>query len=183
MKSVNKANTAIKVIASVITLTVLLGLLASCAADIGGAEDADLNDIVEALYKGVEVPAYDIVPLDEENFEYYAFVPYDDSLRAVEADGLVSISAHSLVVIQTDKGNGKELAEDIILNADPNKWLCVGAETVNVAYTDNFVVLVMSDSQTADAIVKNFEDWVKGAGEASANVLSSDNSRFEDFGV
>ena len=141
-----------------IVLTMSLLLLSACAKDDvqSGEEDVPLEDIVEKLYQGLDIPPYETIPLTEENFEYFAFVPYSEDLSAVAADALVNITAHSLVVIRTEQGNGAELAKAVAANADPNKWLCVRADAVSVAYTDHYVVLIMSYQDLTDGITENF---------------------------
>ena len=152
-----------------------------------------LDDIVEGLYSGVDVPAYETITLTKDMFESYAFTSYDESLSAVAADALVNITPHSLVVIHASGGNGKDVAEKIVQNADPNKWLCVGSEVVNVAYTNHYVVLVMSYQDIADGIVTNFKTMASDLeqtgssgsqtdAEPNVTVLTAGNDRYgENF--
>ena len=169
-------NTYLVIILAAAVLT--MALSACQTAGTSGADD--LDKIVEKLYKGLDVPAYEIINLDKDTFEGFAFAKYDGDYKAVAADALVNITAHSVVVIKTDKANGKDLAEEIVKNADPNKWLCVGAETVAVAYTDNYVVLVMSDEETTDGIVSNFKGMAKDLDGIEMNLLTKGNDRFEE---
>lgn len=152
-----------EIILAVIAVAAMTALLAGCTRDSaddneGVQEEADLGTIVEKLYQDVDPPPNETINLDESNFEFFAFIPYDDSLSGAAADALVNITPHSLVVIHTESGNGAELAKQVAENADPNKWLCVRAEALRVAYTDHYVVLVMSYPDTADAIIANFRD-------------------------
>ena len=48
-------------------------------------------------------------------------------------------------------------ANEVFENANPQKWVCVSAAKTAVMYTDNLVVLVMSQVDTVDAIKANFE--------------------------
>ena len=171
-----------KLIFAAAYVVLMIALFAGCANNEDKEEGGEktLEEIVEQLYADVYVPAYETVRLNETNFQSFAFVPYDDSLSAVAADALVNITPHSVVVIKADDGNGAELAEDIILNADPNKWLCVGSETVNVAYTDHYVVLVMSDKATAEGVTDNFKAMAKKLDGMEMSLLSTGNSRYEE---
>lgn len=144
-----------------------------------GMDDTPLHAIVEQLYDHVDVPPCEIIPLDQENFEAYSFIPYDDSLSAVAADALVRIAPHSTVVIRAESGNGPELAYKIIRNADPNKWISVGAETVYAAYTDHYVILVMSYRDTADAILENFKNMAAELDGMEMAFLTAHNPRYE----
>ena len=173
---------------------VILGMLAAVllfTGCTGGAAGPDstgksLDDIVEGLYKGVDVPAYETITLTKDMFESYAFTSYDESMSAVAADALVNITPHSLVVINATGGNGKDIAEKIVQNADPNKWLCVGSEVVKVAYTNHYVVLVMSYQDIADGVVENFktlagdlEDEPEGS-QTTVTVLTAGNDRYDE---
>ena len=147
----------------ILIVLVATALFVACARDSandneGGQEKADLRTIVEKMCQDVDVPPNEIISLDKANFELFAFIPYDDRLSGAAADALVNITPHSLVVIYTGSGNGAELANQVSENADPNKWLCVRAEALRVAYTDHYVVLIMSYPDTADAIIANFRD-------------------------
>ena len=144
-----------------------------------GIDELPLHTIVEQLYDHVDGPPYEIIPLVEENFEYYSFIPYDESLTAVAADALVRVAPHSTVVIRADGGNGPELADRIIRNANPNKWASVGAETVYVAYTDHYVILVMSYRDTADAIIRNFKNMAIELDGMETALLTAHNPRYE----
>ena len=175
-------------LAIVITTAVLVMVLAACSPNGGGtggtgtgdSDEMSLDEIVEALYKDVDVPAYEIIPLDKTNFEGFAFTPYSEDYKAVAADALVNITAHSVVVIKTDKSNGLDLATEIASKADPNKWLCVGSEVVDVAYTDNYVVLIMSYQDIADEILDNFKTLAPKLDGMEMQFFSENNSRFEE---
>lgn len=167
------------VILGLLAIALVLTLSTGCAAG-GTGNDASLSDIVEKLYKDVDVPAYETIELTKDTFESYAFISYDDSLSAVAADALVNITPHSLVVINSKDGNGKDLAEEILINADPNKWLCVGSEIVEVGYTDHYVVLVMSYEDIADDIMSNFKNIAKDLDSMDANVLTAGNTRYDE---
>ena len=165
-----------------ITMTALLVTLAltACASDSGGSQQAaDLSAVIEKLYQNIEVPPNETIVLDKDNFEYFAFIPYGDGLTGAAADALVNITPHSLVVIHTDSGNGAELAEQVSENADPNKWLCVRADSLRVAYTDHYVVLVMSFTDTADAIIGNFRTIAKDIDSGEMTLLTAVDYSYE----
>ena len=168
-------------IAALVCVTLLTAVIAGCTTNSKDeSEDVSLSDVVDDLLVDVDVPAYEALTLDEETFAAFTFIPYEDGLSAIAADALVNITPHSLVVIHTDNSNGKELAEEIIKNADPNKWLCVGSETVNVGYTDNYVVLVMSYKDVAEDIMDNFEDMAIGLDGMEMTLFTADNTiRYE----
>lgn len=168
-------------IAALVCVTLLTAVIAGCTSGSNSEdEDVSLSDVVDDLLIDVDVPAYEAITLDEETFSSFAFIPYEEGITAIAADALVNITPHSLVVIRTDNSNGKELADEIIKNADPNKWLCVGSETVNVGYTDNYVVLVMSYKDVAKDIMDNFGGMAIGLDGMEMTLLTADNTiRYE----
>ncbi len=171
-----KARTVPGVLALVLTVLCLAG-----CAQTGTADPPPLSpeSIAEQLYTGVEVPPYEIVKLDETSFERYSFIPYEDGITAASADALVSITPHSMVVMYLPDGSGAEKARQVCMNADPNKWLCVGSETVIVTYTDHYVVLIMSDRSTASAITDNFREMAAELDGMEPDLMTKDNSRYE----
>lgn len=162
-------------------LFLLLALLAGCTNGLveNNGKDQSLESIVEKLCENEDVPPYEAVRLDETNFEFFCFVPYNENLSAVAADALVNITPHSVVVIKAEDGSGADIAKQVFENADPNKWLCVRAETVNVAYTDHYVVLIMSDKDTAAALSAKFKGLADELDGMDMTLLSADNPLYE----
>lgn len=116
-----------------------------------------VNDKMNSILQGVETPRYEVMPIDAESFESFFFVPYVDGAKAVSADALISSTAHSVCLVSLPNGtDAQSFASKVKQNADPRKWICVEAESVQVAAKGNMVLLVMSDSKTANAIINNF---------------------------
>ena len=163
-----------RIVLIILSVILVCGLIAACSFS-NSNDDMDLEDVVDRICEGVDVPAYEIVPLDSNNFEYFAFVSYEDGYTAVAADALVNITPHSLVIIHTEDGNGQLLAEEIFENADPNKWLCVGSEALKVACTDHYVALIMSYRDVCDGITANFEKFAGDLNDGEFNFMTADN--------
>lgn len=118
---------------------------------------SSLEEIANMALSGVETPQYEVLPIDADSFESYFFVPYVDGATAVTADALITSQAHSVCLVSLPAGvDVKSFAAQVKQNADPRKWICTEAESVQVATKGNVVLLVMSDSATANAIVANF---------------------------
>lgn len=175
MKTINKP-----ALIAVISLVLVVFFAACAKKNTDSGENVTLAEIVEDLYENVDVPPYETISLDESNFEYYAFAPYDSSYIAVAADALVNITPHSMVVINSEDGNGGELAKTIAENADLNKWLCVGSEAGGVAYTDHYVVLIMSEKETVDSVIDNFREMVWKLDGMRMKLISLSNARYDD---
>lgn len=121
-------------------------------------EDMTLSDILDGILKDVpDLPGYQATELTSENFEFYAFVPYEEGYEGLAADAMIGSIAHSVVLVRVpEDADAAAVAKDMEDNADPRKWICVEAESVQTAVKGQLVLLVMSTQATADAIVANF---------------------------
>ena len=145
----------------------LLLSLAACASSPAAEDTAEENpvesialpDLMADILDGVEnLPDYEITELTAENFEFYAFLPYEEGYEGVTADALIGSIAHSVVLVRLPEGtDAAQAAADIEANANPNKWICVGAEATHVRQHGNTILLVMSSAETANAILQNFD--------------------------
>ena len=118
----------------------------------------DLLATVNTVLSGIEdLPMSMPSELTADNFEFYAAIPYADGYRGVQADSAIGSIAHSVVIVEVPEGGDpSQVAADMKANANPRKWICVEAESVQTAVNGNLVLLVMSSQATADAIVANF---------------------------
>ncbi len=119
---------------------------------------SDLSEKMAAILAGVEnLPALMEWELEPEMFDYTAFVPYADGCRGWVSEAAVNATPHSVVLLELpDEAAAKSTAEAMLANADPRKWICVEAESVQTAAKGRFAILVMSDTATADAVIAGF---------------------------
>jgi hypothetical protein len=150
-----------------LALALLIAILsASCSKK---AESADspadnpgdslpLAEIVGTVLEGIpDLPAYEPMELDEENFEFFAFIPHQPGFEGIMADALIGTIPHSVVLIRLpDAAGAKKAADEILSKADVRKWICVEAESAQTAHKGRLVLLVMSSRDTADAIIDSF---------------------------
>lgn len=114
-----------------------------------GATDGEL------MLMNVEVPA--------ENYEYTLFIPYIEGSHAVVSEPMIGSIAHSVALLQLpEDADAEAVAAEIEANMDPRKWICVEAEASWVKASGQYVLMVMSTQEAADAIAANF-DAVFGA--------------------
>ena len=157
-----------KMLALLLALTLALGMTACGSnSDTGtsGEENAaavdsmSLEEIMTSILDGVpDLPDYEAVPLTEENFEFFTFLPYADGYEGLEADALIGSIAHSVVLVRVpDDADAAEAAAEIEANANPRKWICVEAEATHVRQYGDTILLVMSSAETANAILQNFD--------------------------
>jgi hypothetical protein len=117
------------------------------------------EEIVETLYNSEEfqAPMHMTMPLDEENFEFFAFAPYKAGYDAAVNEPMMGSFAHSVVMVKLPEGEDvAAFAKQMKDNADPRKWICVEAEVTSVVSSGNFVMLVMSNEINAKVILDNF---------------------------
>ena len=93
----------------------------------------------------------------DEMFKSYLFIPAIEGAEVVVHDPGIGSIPHSVVLLRLPEGADVEaVRKDIEANANPAKWVCVEAEKVNVVAHGNTILLVMSQTKTADTIADNF---------------------------
>ena len=104
-----------------------------------------------------ELPVLGEMPLDSENFQYFAFCEYQEGLEGLASEAMMGSIAHSVVLVKVPEGiSASAIAEEIETNVDPRKWICVEAEKTIVSVKGDIVLLVMTQEATANAINDNF---------------------------
>ncbi|WP_312369219.1 hypothetical protein [Lachnoclostridium sp.] len=123
------------------------------------AEKKSLEDMMSAILDGVDLPMVMNTPIDEDHFSYFLNIDVIPGAEALASDAAIMSTAHSVVLLRVPSTSDvKSVAKEVEANANPRKWICVGAEKVSVSYKDDVILLVMSKEETVDAIVKNFEN-------------------------
>ena len=155
---------------------VVLVMLTGCTgkgSDDNGSSNATMPEIITQLYKGVDATAYEAIELTEENFEYYAYIPYADDLTGYQADALINAVPHSLVLVRSENGDAADLAQKMLDNADARKWICVAADVKQTAYTEHYVILVMSSAEIVEGVLANFETAVNDGAVTTLDAVLS----------
>lgn len=117
-----------------------------------------LEEILTASLKDVpDLPAYEPTALTADDFEFFAFVPYQEGYEGLQADALMGATPHSVVLVRVPAGKAGEVEETMRKNADPRKWICVSAEKTVVDRSGGTILLVLSSGETANAILTNFK--------------------------
>ncbi len=117
-----------------------------------------LSEIMASITSNLgEMPMLGEIPLDEENFAFYTFADYVEGAEGYVSEPMMGSFAHSVVLVRLPEGTDvSAFASKVKANADPRKWICVEAETVEVRTKGNLVLLVMSSKETANKIVSRF---------------------------
>ena len=141
----------------------------------GGIDE--LYVLAETLYAGInpeDMPMVGTMELTSENFEYSAFVPYKDTYLAVENMPMMGSTPHSVVIVKTaSEAEAAQLAQDMLANANPRKWICVSARSVKSAYKGNMAILVM----TSVDVMPDYETIDEEAAEEMSNAKSEERAQ------
>ena len=122
------------------------------------SKEKSLSAIMSSILSGVDLPDVDNTTLNGDNFPSFAFIDKKDGYTGLASEALIGSIAHSVVLVRVPEGaSAKSVAASIKANADPRKWICVEAEKTIVKYHKRTVLLIMSDTDTANAIAANFD--------------------------
>lgn len=131
-------------------------------------DTSDLTIVMDALFNGIAedqmpmlMPQEDgskYAPLTEENSEYNTGVALSAYKEGICAEAAMSAQSHSVCLLKANSAeDAAQLAKDVAANANPNKWICVGAERTIVAYSGDTVLLAMSYNDLAQTVLDNFK--------------------------
>lgn len=122
--------------------------------------EGTLEEIMDKVYADVAEEDTPMMLMNtkitEENVEYYlgSKIEFDEAIVSESAVGSI---AHSVALIRVnDKADIESIKKEIKDNANPRKWICVEAETVEVASKGNLIILIMSSEKNAETILNTF---------------------------
>ena len=141
---------------------VMIIFLTACGSSTKSEKPGDtmsLEAVFENILKDVEnLPEVSYVEVTPENAHYYLFTEQIEGSEALACDSLINAVPHSAVLMRVPDGTDvASIAKDIENNADPRKWICVGADKTIIKVHGNTILLVMSFNETADEIAANFD--------------------------
>jgi len=122
--------------------------------DILGNPDPALVALVDQLYDGIpDVPMTESWELTPANAQSMIFIDFVEGSKGVISQAMINVIPHALVLLELPEGaDTAAVAAQIEANADPNKWICTAAEKLGVFTSGRYIVMVMSDAATVDAI-------------------------------
>ena len=121
--------------------------------------DADLAALVDSIYEvypvEIMMPQTRAIDLADESWlTYNAGLTLDQGVlvdAAVLSESLTGSQAYSLVLLRLkDAADAPAIAEAMLENIDPAKWVCVGADVQRVVAFDDKVLYVMANRELAD---------------------------------
>ena len=143
-----------KLISLVLALTMLLTLTA-CGAKPQGADlsGETVETLIEKIYE-TKMPEFALMtmPVDLADAETTAWLTgvSDPSLlkEAAVSESMMGSQAYSLVLARVkDAAKAEEVAQMMLDNIDPRKWICVEADDIAAAIKGDLVMFIMIDSQ------------------------------------
>ena len=115
-------------------------------------------EIIDMIYeiKSVDLPlgTMDIDLSDAEGAAYNTGITSLDLVEsAASSESMMGSQAYSLVVVKVkDKKNTEKIANEMLNGINQSKWVCVTADDLRVAATDDVVVLIMVGSNFKDSV-------------------------------
>ena len=131
--------------------------------------ESDLEAIIMGLYTASDIDAdflemisnfHMITSFNKDDIStqkvYFGDV-YDFKEAKVSESG-ISTSAYSLMLVRAnDASQAQKLAQDIAKSVNPNKWICVTAETVVTAVNKDLALVIMGEQKQVNAMIETFK--------------------------
>ena len=158
-----------KILALVLAVLMAATLVACTASENNNSgnaaavyETVDLAAVADSLYEGIAEdnrPFVMSTPLTAEDFEFFAFIPFEEGFEAVVNEPMMGSIAHSIVLVKCDTPEkAEEVANAMKENCNPRKWVCVEADIVTAATNGNIAMLLMTTTEggMSETITGNF---------------------------
>ena len=146
-----------KFISVILMAALALSLFAACGKTDDAPKGADLSgESAEALVNKIyesKMPEFALMtmPVDLADAEMVAWQTgvSDPALlkEAVISEPMMGSQAYSMVMVRVnDAAKAEEVAQMMLDNIDPRKWICVAADDIDAAIYGDLVLFVMIDS-------------------------------------
>ena len=158
-----------KILALVLAVLMAATLVACTASENNNSgnaaavyETVDLAAVADSLYEGIAEdnrPFVMSTPLTAEDFDFFAFFPFEEGFEAVVNEPMMGSIAHSIVLVKCDTPEkAEEVANAMKENCNPRKWVCVEADIVTAATNGNIAMLLMTTTEggMSETITGNF---------------------------
>ena len=151
-------------------IALLMGILVVCCTACGGeaaskGPEGSLQDIMAALYANADLDA-DF----REGLDYFDTLELTDDLESyilgadeiTYTEGVVSMPkmssvAYQCVLLRVDEADVETAKEALKNSADPDKWVCVSAETTLIESRGDVIFFIMSSKDVAYAMNSAFQ--------------------------
>ena len=151
-------------------IVLLAGILTVCCMACGKdtapkGPEGSLQDIMTALYTNADLDA-DF----REGLDYFEMLEITDDLESyilgtdeiTYTEGVVSMPkmssvAYQCVLLRVDEADVENAKETLKNSADPDKWVCVSAETTLIESRGDVIFFIMSSKDVAYAMNSAFQ--------------------------
>lgn len=167
MINITKGNYAKKVFACLLAGLFLFGFTACGNGGSGKTISikGELTDIMSDIYANADLDSEtreamegyitDTLTADNETAILgVSDVPYMEGVYSIP---MISAIAYQCVLLRVEPENVDQVKEMLLTNADPNKWVCVSAETVLVENVGDLVLFIMGGEDVAYAVSESFQ--------------------------
>lgn len=162
-----------KAIALLMSVILAAGMFAGCSGK-GTADgkekklEGTLSEIIDKIYAeketGLSLQTTEIDITNPDSLKYYTGLSNADKItEAAASEAMMSAQAYSLVLVRVkDSKDAEAVADEMEKGIDQRKWICVGADDLEVETYGDIVLLVMvdtglKDTVTADQITDAFD--------------------------
>jgi hypothetical protein len=132
-------------------------------------KDKDLLEIIKKIYEikdpGLRLDNASVDISNGDSVKYYTGLTDSSKVKQIAASEAMILShAYSLVLVQlNDAGDAEKVAKDMLDGIDTRKWICVGADDLQVVSHDDVIMLFMvsstlEESVTSKQIVDAFKE-------------------------
>ena len=151
-----------KVLALVLALSLLV-CFAACGEQGstagGGNIEGNLTDLLQKVTDGATDPEMALIETEvtEDMFSWYLFIDPIDGAEAVVSEPMIGSIPHSVALLRVpDSADAEQVRSEIEEKLDPRKWVCVEAEKTAVLRRGDLILMVMSDTETVNKVISNF---------------------------
>lgn len=168
-KAMKKTECKIK-IKRYIAAAICVSLMMLCTACGGDGKSSDnlegsLTDIMASLYENAQLDAgfresldgYETVVLTEELNSSILGTDDISYTEGVVSVPMMSSTAYQCVLLRVDEADVETVKQTLKDNANPDKWVCVSAETTLIESRGNVIFFIMSGKNEAYALNEAFQ--------------------------
>lgn len=169
---INKGNMIKRIVVCLLAGSLILGITACGNGGSGktASIEGELTDIMSDIYASADLDSEtreamegyitDTLTADNETAILgVSDVPY---IEGVYSMPMISSIAYQCVLLRVEPENVDQVKDILLTNADPNKWICVSAETVLVENIGDLVLFIMGSEDVAYAVSESFKALGEG---------------------
>lgn len=128
--------------------------------DVDGQDvlNGELSSIIEKIYGikdtglMVENTSVDLSNMDSVNY-YTGLNDVSKVKEALVSEAMIGSQAYSLVLARVnDSVDAESVANEMLTGINPNKWICVSADDLQVVTHDDLIMLIMVSSSFEDTV-------------------------------